>query len=201
MSTENIKKSQVSGTIQGFEYDAIWIHTSATTIPKDENGDPVLVRDKVWHRLLCKTYSNKVAELKLEDIFPSGQWAIEPTKLPIHIFRRVDSELRIALLPGLYPGTDEICGYYVLYRHEEDEINMEISCPDAVMLKSVVNFATDMTKGKHMSNDKFLANLERWLAEKTRITQLGKVRPPSGKSPDAPATDAPATDDSPNERE
>lgn len=184
MSTENIKKSQVSGTIQGFEYDAIWIHNSLTTIPKNANGDPLRFHNKIWHHLLCKTYSEKLADLNLEDIFPSGQWAIEPTELPIHIFRRLDSELRIALLPGLYPGTDEICGYYVLYRHEDDEINMEISCPDAAMVKSVVNFATDMTKGKHMSNDKFVANLERWLGEKTRATQLGKVRPPSEKSPD-----------------
>lgn len=106
------------------------------------------------------------------DAFPSDAWQEETENVPrgMIMFRLRNSQLRVALCFGLVPGTNQICGIYVLFRAQDDSMNMECSVPDGQMLKGIVATAVKLCGDAPISHDKFLANLHQWYATKVMRT-------------------------------
>lgn len=106
----------------------------------------------------------------LETLFPSDAWQRDMIGVPtgIVMFRYKQSDLRIVMIPGLYPGTTEICGSYLLFRAGDDSMNMECSVDNSVeTTKCMIRTAVALSGHARLSHDKFLANFARWITEKT----------------------------------
>jgi hypothetical protein len=128
----------------------------------------------------------------LDALFPADAWQRDTEGVPpgIIMFRYKQSDLRVVMIPGLYPGTTKICGSYLLFRSGDDSMNMECSVGNSIAsIKAMIRTAVELSGHVRLSHDKFLANFARWIAEKT----LRKI------SDETPADVATAAARAPNE--
>lgn len=102
-------------------------------------------------------------------LFPESDWICDKEGVPesLIMHRLKGSELRIATFPGLIPGTNKICGLFILFRSQDDSMNMEVSVPlDIEIMKSMIKITVQLCKDAPITHAKFLDNLLRWFQGK-----------------------------------
>jgi hypothetical protein len=106
---------------------------------------------------------------QFDSYFPKEDWTRDTEGIPqaISMYRYKTTDLRVALFPGLVPGTKEVCGTFVLFRYQDDSMNMEASVPlDKKILQATIQTAVELSAPKKLSHDKFVANLCTWFTTK-----------------------------------
>lgn len=127
-------------------------------------------------QLCADTQGHNTVQRMIFASYFSDEWSIEPSDAvpQMEIYRLKGSELRIALMLGLEPGTSNIVGAYVLFRSQDDSMNIECSCI-LEHIEAVVESAIMTTRNANISHQKFIDNLRIWYATKTRRTVSGSA--------------------------